>query len=427
MNYKLVNKKSFIFRASISMFVKSFSVLAMFLMTLIISRSLDIYEAGLFFLGFTVITLLSSFGRIGLEQTLVKKIAIFKNINSFPKLQSLYRRSMLLCATFCVFISLLLIFLWDPFISNIFGKKEFKSVFFIMMLCLPFFSLNSLNAFAFQGLEKITTSLILLSILIPIQVSTYVYVFEISSATQTAWAFLCASLIAFIIGAVIWLHSVPKGNGNGIVSNKSILRTSIPLWIFVVVSQLIQFYSQLILGIYGSISDVAILAVSQRISLLVSLMLLAINYVVSPILARLYDEGNIEEIKKLCVYTVRILLAVGLPVISAIIIFPSEILSLFGKEYTSGAIVLIILVFGQLINVMTGSVGFLLSMTKYENVLRNQTMLTALVVLPLGVYLISSFGLFGAAITTSISIALHNLLLAFSVHSKLGINVFKFW
>ena len=263
MNYKLVNKKSFIFRASISMVVKSVSVLAMFLMTLIISRSLDIYEAGLFFLGFTVITLLSSFGRIGLEQTLVKKIAIFKNINSFPKLQSLYRRSMFLCATFCVFISLLLIFLWDPFISNIFGKKEFKSVFFIMMLCLPFFSLNSLNAFAFQGLEKITTSLILLSILIPIQVSTYVYVFEISSATQTAWAFLCASLIAFISGAVIWLHSVPKGNGNEIVSNKSILRTSIPLWIFVVVSQLIQFYSQLILGIYGSISDVAILAVSQ--------------------------------------------------------------------------------------------------------------------------------------------------------------------
>lgn len=427
MNHKLENHKSFIFGAGISISVKLLAVISMFFMTLIISRSLDTYEAGLFFLGFTVITLLSSFGRIGLEQTLVKKIAIFKNINSFSKMQSVYRKSMFLSATFCVFISLFFIFLWDPFISNIFEKKEFKPVFFIMMFCLPFFSLNSLHAFAFQGLEKIITSLILLSILIPIQVSIYIYIFELSSAIQTAWAFLGASLIAFIIGVLIWSKSVPKSSGNETVSNKSILNTSIPLWIFVVFSQLIQLYSQLILGILGNISDVAILAVSQRISLLASLMLLAINYIVSPIFAKLYEKGNIDELRKLCLYTVRMLIAVGFPVIIVITIFPTEILSLFGKEYTSGAIILIILVFGQLINIMTGSAAFLLSMTKYERDLRNQTILTGVVMFPFGLYLIYSFGLIGAALTTSISIALHNLLLAYSVQNRLGINVMKFW
>ena len=94
--------------------------------------------------------------------------------------------------------------------------------------------------------------------------------------------------------------------------------------------------------------------------------------------------------------------------------FPGKILSLFGSEYTHGALVLFILAFGQLVNIMTGSVAMLLSMTKYERELRNKTIITALIVLPFGFYLISSFGLVGAAITTSFSIALHNLLLALS-------------
>ena len=127
------------------------------------------------------------------------------------------------------------------------------------------------------------------------------------------------------------------------------------------------------------------------------------------------------------VWSVRLLLAAGLPIIAVIIIFPGKILSLFGSEYTQGALVLIILAFGQLVNIMTGSVAMLLSMTKYERELRNMTIITALIVLPFGFYLISSFGLIGAAITTSFSIALHNLLLALSVYSKLGINVLKFW
>ena len=127
------------------------------------------------------------------------------------------------------------------------------------------------------------------------------------------------------------------------------------------------------------------------------------------------------------VWSVRLLLAAGLPIIAVIIIFPEKILSLFGSVYTQGALVLIILAFGQLVNIMTGSVAMLLSMTKYERELRNMTIITALIVLPFGFYLISSFGLIGAAITTSFSIALHNLLLALSVYSKLGINVLKFW
>ena len=122
----------------------------------------------------------------------------------------------------------------------------------------------------------------------------------------------------------------------------------------------------------------------------------------------------------------QLLLAAGLPIIAVIIIFPEKILSLFGSEYSRSFSFNYSRIWA-IVNIMTGSVAMLLSMTKYEIELRNKTIITALIVLPFGFYLISSFGLVGAAITTSFSIALHNLLLALSVYSKLGINVLKFW
>lgn len=417
--------KSFIHGAGLSICVKGFAVISMFLMNLIIARSLGLVEAGLFFFGFTIITLLSSLGRLGLEQTLVRNIAVFKKSNSFSHIRSIYKKSMLWSFAFCVVCSIILILVWDPLISKIFTAKGFKPVFIIIILCLPFFSLNILQAYAFQGMEKVVTSLTFLSILIPVQVSTYVYLFELDSATQTAFAFLISTLIALVIGFFSWVQSLPKSQKIGIVADKIILKSSVPLWGYVVLSQLIQWYSQLVLGIFGNVSDVAILAVSQRISLLVSVMLLAVNHLVAPKFARLFSEKNTRELKKLTVWTVRLLLMVGLPVLAAIIIFPEQILSLFGKEYIDGAKTLIILAIGQLVNITTGSVAFLLSMTKHEKELRNNTLVTVMIIIPVGLYLISSFGLLGAAITTSLSVSLHNVLLAVAVRKKLNINVFK--
>jgi len=427
MTDKSINLKNFIYGAGLSIGMRGFAVIAMFLMDLIISRSLGLDEAGFFFLGVTMVTFLSSIGRMGLEQTLVKNIAIFNNEKSFSKVRSIYKKSMFISLSLCTFLSLSLIFLWDPLVSKIFTTEGFKPVFILMMCCLPFFSLNILQAYVFQGAERIMTSLIFLNILIPIQVSIYVYLFEISSAVQSAQAFLLSSLTALIIGVIIWLTSIPRAADKKIISNRIIFKTSLPLWGYIILTQLILWYSQLILGIFGNAGEVAILAISQRISLLVSVMLLAVNNIVSPKFAKLFADGKIRELKRLTVWSVRLLLAAGLPIIAVIVIFPEKILSLFGREYTQGALVLIILAFGQLVNIMTGSVAMLLSMTKYERELRNKTIITAFIVLPFGFYLISSFGLIGAAITTSFSIALHNLLLALSVYSKLGINVLKFW
>ena len=86
-----------------------------------------------------------------------------------------------------------------------------------------------------------------------------------------------------------------------------------------------------------------------------------------------------------------------------------------------------ILAFGQLINVATGSVGYLLSMTGHERLLRNTVLIAAVVSLGGGLTLIPAFGLTGAALATATGLAVQNLLCVWQVRRVLGFNTLAIW
>ena len=95
------------------------------------------------------------------------------------------------------------------------------------------------------------------------------------------------------------------------------------------------------------------------------------------------------------------------------------VLSYFGKEFLLGHNILIILVFGQIINAATGSVGIFLNMTGNQKVLRNIIIATAVFVV-MGYYLvIPIYGMLGAAIISVIGTTILNVFSAIYVYRKL--------
>jgi len=109
------------------------------------------------------------------------------------------------------------------------------------------------------------------------------------------------------------------------------------------------------------------------------------------------------------------------------VIFPKEILTLFGDEFDEAAIYLQILAIGQFINAITGSVGYLLSMSGNEKDLRNSSIISGLLVITLSLILVPKFNGLGAAIAVAISIAMQNLLAVHWVKKRLGINMLMAW
>jgi O-antigen/teichoic acid export membrane protein len=211
------------------------------------------------------------------------------------------------------------------------------------------------------------------------------------------------------------------------LSWRELMYTSFPLWLVVVMNQLVQLAGQFFAGAYLESSLVAQLAVAQRTAMLASFVLIAINFVVAPRFAALYRKNEKEELASLAKKSVTLTSLVALPILGLMFFFPEVIMRLFGNDFASGANLLRVLAVGQFINVVTGSVGFLLSMTGHERDLRNITMLSGSIALVLAWVLTSNFGVMGAATGTAIAVATQNLVAVYYVKKRLGFNTLAVW
>ena len=161
--------------------------------------------------------------------------------------------------------------------------------------------------------------------------------------------------------------------------------------------------------------------------MLMIFVLTAINTVVAPKFAHFHKSQNYEQLASVAYYSARLLSVVSLPILIIMFVFPKEILALFGEEFDNAAIYLQILAVGQFVNAITGSVGYLLSMSGNEKDLRNSSIVSGLIVITLSLILVPLYGGLGAAISVAIAIAMQNLLAVHWVKKRLGINMLMAW
>ena len=98
------------------------------------------------------------------------------------------------------------------------------------------------------------------------------------------------------------------------------------------------------------------------------------------------------------------------------------LLGLFGEEFTKGYGVLSILLVGQTINAIAGSVGFLMVMTGHQTVAAKVLGSSAILNIVLNASLIPAYGAIGAAIATAVSTAFWNIAMLYFVKRNVNIN-----
>jgi O-antigen/teichoic acid export membrane protein len=174
-------------------------------------------------------------------------------------------------------------------------------------------------------------------------------------------------------------------------------------------------------------SEVAYFTVSLRTALLTSLIVLAINSIMAPKVAKLNKDGKNDEIKKLAFLSVRLCIIASIPVISFMILYADFLMSLFGEEFINSSHILKILIIGQGINLVTGSIGYILLMTGNESDMRFITLVSgSLLIIFLPIFT-SVYGLIGAAWVATLSRAAQSLLPIYFINKRLGFNTLLFW
>jgi O-antigen/teichoic acid export membrane protein len=400
---------------------------SLFGLSFFVGRCLGANDAGYFFLAFSIITFLAAFSRLGFDNTLVRFVGAGLSDNAWGDIRYVVSKSLILVAIISTIVAALL-YLGSDFIAiYLFNKPLLAPVLQSISPGVIGLSLFTLLAMTLQGLHKVAPSVFIINISVNIWVIFAIFLGGLNSSSQVALAWAVSSFITLALGLVFWFI-LRKPDTSALTVNWSVLMASaLPLWVVLLMGQLTQWSGQFIAGAYVSSDQVAQLAVAQRTAMLTSFILMAVNLVVAPRFAALYKQGNMEGLRRLALTSVKLMVVFAVPIVALMLVFPSFLMGLFGEGFSSGGHLLQILALGQFVNVVTGSVGYLLSMSGHEKDLRNTVLISGPLAIALAFLLTPWLGATGSAIATAISVATQNLVAVFWVKKRLGFNTLAVW
>jgi O-antigen/teichoic acid export membrane protein len=421
-----MNKKSFLKHSGLAFVVRILGALTGFLLTLVVTRTLSVEQSGLFLLGYAICSAIGMLCTLGLTNAFIRFVGGYHAEANWGVIKGIVNKGLKAVIITSMGVALI-IFVCSSFIgNNIFEKPQFEHVLTVMAFSIPCFALYQLMAFAFQGLHKPVVSIFLQNIsnqvivIIAVLIAT-VYITDLT-ATLVAIIFTIAASITVFIALIKWFSNKNLTVVADYSQTKELVASAKPLFFMILMGLLVKYSGQIISGVYLSTTDVAYFSVAQRISMLTSFVLIAVNLVAAPRFAACAKLGKTEELRSTSLFCSRIMIIMATPVVIFMFFFADFLMGFFGEEYIQAAYLLRILIIGQFINVITGSVGFLLNMTGHEKDMRNVVFFSGPLALGLGVVLTPIYGATGAAVATAIALASQNLLAVYMVKKRLGFN-----
>lgn len=421
-----VHTREVIYSASLALLVKIIAAAGVFALNLVLARMLGASGSGVFFLALSIIIVISTICRVGLDSTIVRFISTCLSVGKVSKVLDIYSKSVNY-TLFCTITFTIIMYFTASWLShNVFHEPLLESQIKIMVFGIVPLSLLAIHAYVFQGLKKIVLHTSVLSVWTPLFALVIMYFFiDKASLEVAAYAYVSASFLTLIIAYISWKVVTSEIDTSNIekVDSKELLKVSIPVLWIVILNLIITWSPILLLGAWSNSESIGVYSAASRLALLTSFILIAVNSIAAPKFAALYHTRDIEGLQAVYRSSLLLMIFAASPILLAFLIVPEWFMGLFGEEFLVGKNALIILAVGQFVNVMTGSVGQILLMCGYEYILKRIAILCAILSVSLGFALIPSYGLLGAAFSTVVVMIVQNLLATLAVKRMLGINV----
>ncbi|MBP9667448.1 flippase [Candidatus Saccharibacteria bacterium] len=392
-----------------------------FVFDLLLANRFGAHGAGTFYLAFSVMMTLSLIGRLGLDQAIVRFMPPLLSKNPAAAYGVKYTAVQLsLIITVPLVVGL---YFLAPWLANdVFHAPDITTYLQVFAFGVPAFSLSYLFSASLRSMKQTRAALsveragMYLLGIIAIMTLGVIYGFK-----GLVYGFVIGIIVNALIGGLAMRHYMPSVTRIVPFDRKVLLLTSLPLLFVAFAFQMNGQASLLILGSNASSADVGIFNAALKISMLMNLLLAAINTIVATKISELYAASNQEELRKTIQKTSGLGTALSLPLFLIIVATAPLLLGLFGREFISGSTTLILLAVGQLINVAVGSTNYFLAMTGHQKALAVAIGSGLSINILTGLWLIPLYGIEGAAISTTITSIFSNMLMVFFVKKYLGV------
>lgn len=347
--------------------------------TLSVARYVETNSAAQFFLFFNICTIAAVCFRWGLDEVIIRKTASAEQADVGHLSRNLIRSSHLRVAAWAAPASALALLLFIPKLSEYFNNLT-PTDFFLLIITSSLTALTACAARIQQGRGRINTAAILLNIITPsITLSGLFFLVLISfpvDATTLIMLYACTS-------AGVYLFTVSKNYGNPAKILTASKSTNSPdhlipskidnaaankLGGVVLAQQALTWSSLLIIPFSYSNTIYAGFVVAQKLSMLTSLVMLAINFTFSSRFAYLHAAGKVVELRRTIKLSAAIIVSSSIIASALMILIQDHIFDFANIEEPMGSVLVQLLVAQSLFSIAS-LYSVVLSMCHDENFL----------------------------------------------------------
>ncbi|MBN2604050.1 MAG: flippase [Candidatus Thermoplasmatota archaeon] len=400
-----------------------------YLFVLLLARFLGAHDMGIFFLAVVIIEFFGVFSRLGLENGVLKYIAIYNSEDDPRRMRGMVLRAFQISGIVSLALASILFVSADIIATVIFKKPELGAVLRILSLALPFSTIMFIANSGTQAFHTLKYRVIVESFTNPIL--NLVLALVLLYLGHGVRAVACVYVVGYVICGFLSLFFVaklfPRLIDRGIepvYETRSWLRFSTPLLLVNFLGLFMLWTDTLMIGYFRSSEEVGIYNTVVRTAFFINFVIISFTSIFAPRISELYKIKDFESLDLLYKIVTRWIFTLSIPIFILFLFYPGKILNLFGDKFIIGSNSLIILSIAHIINASVGSVRYILVMSNRERIVLLDTLIISIANIFLNVLLIPSYGMTGAALATACSIIMINILVLFQVFKYLNIHPF---
>ena len=413
--------------ASSAFFLKVAGAGLAFGVQVLLARLMGVRDYGIYIYAYTWAKMLVLVGRMGADKGLIRFMPEYSAHGQWGRFRGALRFGIRTVLISCAGLALLgALVVWVLHDSMPASQPE---TLYWALAMLPILGLVQLWKGALQAFKRIAQALspeLLVKHLMVGGGSLLLYALMggTLSAPYAMVATFGAILVTFLVGGVFLWRALPTEmwEADSRETPKYWLRAMLPMMVIAGASITMKRTDLIMVGAFLGPDEAGVYGAVVRISELARFGLQAVNSIAAPLIAELYHSGKYEELQQLTTWSARGAFIVASAVSGGLFVLGPFVLGLFGADFASGYVPLLILLGGQLFNSFAGVVGFVMMMTGHQYQSMQILVIAAVLNGILNVILIPLFGAVGGAVATASTMAMWNICMVFYVYKNVNIK-----
>lgn len=406
MNINALNFNS-VYAAKIfkSLALKACSTGMKFIALSVMIKIAGVEEYGVYVIGMSMFLLAQTISRGGIDLLIQKQSAVNEK-------NSIYIGKLVGSVYISAFIAFVVLLAFYPVINLYSDGVALKSWMFFVA-CGPFYALCWNSTYILRGVGKVSSSIFLLELLIPLLQLCFFY---LANSVFFKNSLVFSFLLAVIVTSVMYMYLINKIIGKKVkVDFRFYIKqlSSSRFFFYIALTNVLLVWSDTyVVGYFMEPSDVAVYSIITKLGMLLLLPVSVITIYTNNSVAKWssINQGNGLIYREMLIYTLSTLLIIILIVIGVIFTYP-YLMQYFGiksPELLFSAVATYLI--AQAVFALGGPMESILLMGERQNILYKINILIVLVNFTLCAVLVPSIGLLGASISTLVSVLISKAL-----------------